>query len=82
MYDIFFVFVSIDMLPVGAQDSRRLWYHFSVVCTSSYFYLLMEPSASLVVLQVYFLRWLFIALPIYGVLEIFVKAVDVVAKIL
>ena len=46
------------------------------------FCLLMEPSALLVVLHVYSLRWLFIALPIYGVLKIFAKAVDVVAKIL
>ena len=51
-------------------------------CTSSYFYLLMEPSALLAVLHVYSLRRLFIALPIYGVLKIFVKAIDVVAKIL
>ena len=42
----------------------------------------MEPSALLAVLHVYSLRWLFIALPIYGVLKIFAKAVDVVAKIL
>ena len=82
MYDIFSVFVSIDMLPVGGRDSRRLWYHFSVGCTSSYFYLLMELSALLAVLHVYSLRRLFIALPIYGVLKIFVKAVEVVAKIL
>ena len=82
MYDIFSVFVSVDMLPIGGQDSCRLWYHFSVGCTSYYFYLLMEPSALLAVLHVYFLRWLFIALPIYGVLKIFVKAIDVVAKIL
>ena len=82
MYDIFSVFISVDMLLVGGRDSRRLWYHFFMGCTSSYFYLLVEPSASLVVLHVYSLRWLFIALPIYGVLKIFVKAVDVVAKIL
>ena len=82
MYYIFSVFVSIDMLPVGGWDSRRPWYHFSVGCTSFYFYLLMEPSALLAVLHVYSLHWLFIALPIYAVLKIFVKAVDVVAKIL
>ena len=82
MYDIFSIFVSIDMLPVGGRDSHRLWYHFSMGCTSSYFYLLMEPSALLVVLHVYSLRRLFIALPIYGVLKNFVKVVDVVAKIL
>ena len=64
------VFVSVDMFPAGGWDSRRLWYHSSVGCTSSYFYLLMEPSALLVVLHVYSLRWLFIALPIYGVLKI------------
>ena len=39
------------------------------------------PSALLTVLHVYSLRWLFIALPIYGFLKNF-KAVDVVAKIL
>ena len=82
MYDIFSVFVSVDMLPIGGWDSRRLWYHFSVGCTSSYFYLLVEPLASLAVLHVYSLRWLFIALPIYGVLKIFVTVVDVVVKIL
>ena len=42
----------------------------------------MEPSALLAVLHVYSLRWLFIALPIYGVLKFFVKVVDVIAKIL
>ena len=82
MYDICSVLVSIDMLHVRGRDSRRLWYHFFVGCTSSYSYLLVEPSASLAVLHVYSLRWLFLALPIYGVLKIFVKAVDVVAKIL
>ena len=71
MYDIFSIFVSIDMLLVGGRDSRRLWYHFSVGCTSSYFYLLVKTSASLVVLHVYSLCWLFIALPIYGVLKNF-----------
>ena len=43
----------------------------------------MEPSALLVVLQVYSLRQLFIALHIYGVLNFFFfffcKAADVVA---
>ena len=65
-----------------------LWY-LSLFCglylflmTSSYFCLLMEPSALLTVLHVYSLRWLFIDLPIYRVLKIFVKAIGVVAKIL
>ena len=62
MYNIFSVFVSIDMLPVGGRDSRRLWYHFSVGCTSSYFYLLMEPSALLAVLHFYSLRLAFYSL--------------------
>ena len=53
---------------------------FMGLMTSSYFCLLMERSALLAVLQVYFLFRLFIALPIYGVLkEIFCKAVDIVA---
>ena len=75
MYDIFSVFVSVDMLPVGGRDSRRLWYYWVVsfffLMTSSYFYLLMEPSALLAVLHVYSFRWLFIALPIHGVLKKF-----------
>ena len=41
----------------------------------------MEPSALLAFLHVYSLRWLFIALPIFGVLKSFCKATDVVAKI-
>ena len=50
--------------------------------TSSYFCLIMESLALLVVLHVYSLHWLFIALPIYGVLKIFCKAANVVAWIL
>ena len=73
MYDIFSVFVSVDMLSVGGRDSRRLWYYWVVsfffLMTSSYFYLLMQSSALLAVLHVYSFRWLFIALPIHGVLK-------------
>ena len=54
---------------------------FMGLMTNSYFCLLMEPSALLVVLHVYYLRWLFIVLPIYGDLKIFCKAADVVAWI-
>ena len=59
-----------------------LFLSFMGLMTSSYFYLLMEPSALLAVLHVYSLHWLFIAFPIYGVLKIFCKAANVVAWIL
>ena len=52
---------------------------FMGLMTSSYFSLLIEPSALLAVLHVYSLRRLFIALPIYGVLKFFCKAANVVA---
>ena len=89
MYDIFFLFSFLLICCLlGAGIPVGLWYP-SLFCglylflmTSSYFCLLMESLALLAILHVYSLRWLFIALPIYGVLKIFVKAVDVVAKIL
>ena len=59
-----------------------LFLSFMGLMTSSYFCLLMEPSALLAVLHVYSLHWLFIALPIYRVLKIFCKATNVVAWIL
>ena len=79
MYEIFFLF---SFLLICCLSGAGIPVACGIIFTSSYFYLLMEPSALLTVLHVYSLRWLFIALPIYGVLKIFVKAVDVVAKIL
>ena len=72
----FLVFVSVDMLPVGGWDSRRLWYHFH------WFLLLFAyGTVSFIGCLTCFFHWLFIALPIYGVLKN-LRPFDVVAKIL
>ena len=69
------------LVPFFFLFSFSLFLSFMGLMTSSYFCLLMEPSALLAVLHVYSLHWLFIALPIYGALKIFCKATNVVAWI-
>ena len=80
LISIFFLFLFLLVccllgagIPVGRWYPLLFfgWYLFLI--TSSYFCLLMEPSALLAVLHVYSLRWLFIALPIFGVLKILVR---------
>ena len=77
VYYLYFlsVFVSIGMLLVGGQDSRRpmVPITFFVSCIFIYSKTCQFSSTLLAVLHVYSLHWLFIALPIYGVLKIFVR---------
>ena len=75
------IFIYSKTCPFFFLFSFSLFLSFMGLMTSSYFCLLMEPSALLAVLHVYSLHWLFIALPIYGALKIFCKATNVVAWI-
>ena len=77
------VFISVGMLLVEGQDSRRpmVPITFFVGCIFIYSKTCSFSSALLAVLHVYSPRWLFIALPIYGVLKKLCKATDIVARI-